>query len=109
MEIHIVCVHLSDSLILLLLYIMSQDPRHLQYFADVNESNAYCLTQGKKLYSAPTEFGFCLKVSGMASFSFLLSKLFCLILLISILTLFYWILSASQDEKRHKRAKDFVQ
>ncbi|XP_075436256.1 growth factor receptor-bound protein 7 isoform X1 [Ascaphus truei] len=39
----------------------SKDPRHLQYFADVNESNAYYLTQGKKLYSAPTEFGFCLK------------------------------------------------
>ncbi|XP_053554105.1 growth factor receptor-bound protein 7 isoform X2 [Bombina bombina] len=39
----------------------SKDPRHLQYFADVNESNVYCLTQGKKLYSAPTEFGFCLK------------------------------------------------
>ncbi|XP_063315156.1 growth factor receptor-bound protein 7 isoform X2 [Pelobates fuscus] len=39
----------------------SKDPRHLQYFADVNESNAYCLTQGKKLYNAPTDFGFCLK------------------------------------------------
>uniref|UniRef100_A0A8C5QWT8 Growth factor receptor bound protein 7 n=1 Tax=Leptobrachium leishanense TaxID=445787 RepID=A0A8C5QWT8_9ANUR len=39
----------------------SKDPRHLQYFADVNESNTYCLTQGKKLYNAPTDFGFCLK------------------------------------------------
>ncbi|XP_073428686.1 growth factor receptor-bound protein 7 isoform X2 [Dendrobates tinctorius] len=45
----------------------SKDPRHLQYFADVNESNAYCLTQGKKLYSAPTEFGFCLKPYKMRS------------------------------------------
>lgn len=45
----------------------SKDPRHLQYFADVNESNAYCLTQGKKLYSAPTEFGFCLKPHKMRS------------------------------------------
>ncbi|XP_078501788.1 growth factor receptor-bound protein 7 isoform X1 [Lissotriton helveticus] len=39
----------------------SKDPRHLQYFADVSESTAYLVTQGKKLYSAPTEFGFCLK------------------------------------------------
>ncbi|KAM4692432.1 growth factor receptor-bound protein 7 [Rhinophrynus dorsalis] len=45
----------------------SKDPRHLQYFADVNESNAYCLTQGKKLYCAPTEFGFCLKPFKMRS------------------------------------------
>ncbi|KAM8946758.1 growth factor receptor-bound protein 7 [Pelodytes ibericus] len=45
----------------------SKDPRHLQYFADVNEYNAYCLTQGKKLYSAPTDFGFCLKLCKMRS------------------------------------------
>ncbi|XP_053309647.1 growth factor receptor-bound protein 7 isoform X2 [Spea bombifrons] len=45
----------------------SKDPRHLQYFADVNESNAYCLTQGKKLYNAPTDFGFCLKPYKMRS------------------------------------------
>ncbi|XP_041432070.1 growth factor receptor-bound protein 7 isoform X1 [Xenopus laevis] len=45
----------------------SKDPRHLQYFADVNESNLYCLTQGKKMYTAPTEFGFCLKALKMRS------------------------------------------
>ncbi|XP_010130045.1 PREDICTED: growth factor receptor-bound protein 7-like, partial [Buceros rhinoceros silvestris] len=38
-----------------------QDPRHLQYFADLTESNIYYVTQGKKLYGTPTEFGFCTK------------------------------------------------
>ncbi|NWQ85928.1 GRB7 protein, partial [Burhinus bistriatus] len=39
----------------------AQDPRHLQYFADLTESNIYYVTQGKKLYGTPTEFGFCIK------------------------------------------------
>ncbi|MEJ1285376.1 epidermal growth factor receptor [Cricetulus griseus] len=39
----------------------SKDPRHLQYVADVNESNAYVVTQGRKLYGVPTDFGFCVK------------------------------------------------
>ncbi|NXE58261.1 GRB7 protein, partial [Casuarius casuarius] len=39
----------------------SKDPWHLQYFADLTESNIYYVTQGKKLYGAPTEFGFCIK------------------------------------------------
>lgn len=39
-----------------------QDPRHLQYFADLTESNIYYVTQGKKHYGTPTEFGFCIKV-----------------------------------------------
>ncbi|XP_021032176.1 growth factor receptor-bound protein 7 [Mus caroli] len=39
----------------------SKDPRHLQYVADVNESNAYVVTQGCKLYGMPTDFGFCVK------------------------------------------------
>ncbi|NXJ11544.1 GRB7 protein, partial [Odontophorus gujanensis] len=38
-----------------------QDPRHLQYFADLTESNIYYVTQGKKHYGTPTEFGFCIK------------------------------------------------
>lgn len=41
---------------------LPQDPRHLQYFADLTESNIYYVTQGKKLYGTPTEFGFCIKV-----------------------------------------------
>uniref|UniRef100_A0A8C2SUE7 Growth factor receptor bound protein 7 n=1 Tax=Coturnix japonica TaxID=93934 RepID=A0A8C2SUE7_COTJA len=39
----------------------SKDPRHLQYFADLTESNIYYVTQGKKHYGTPTEFGFCIK------------------------------------------------
>ena len=40
----------------------AQDPRHLQCVADVNESNVYVVTQGRKLYGMPTDFGFCIKV-----------------------------------------------
>ena len=43
-----------------------QDPRHLQYVADVNESNVYVVTQGRKLYGMPTDFGFCIKVKSLA-------------------------------------------
>ncbi|TFK10582.1 A-kinase anchor protein 2 [Platysternon megacephalum] len=54
----------------------SKDPRHLQYFADLNESNVYFITQGKKHYGTPTEFSFCIKPykvrSGMKGL-----KLFC--------------------------------
>ncbi|XP_067168173.1 growth factor receptor-bound protein 7 isoform X7 [Apteryx mantelli] len=39
----------------------SKDPRHLQYLADLTESNIYYVTQGKKHYGTPTEFGFCIK------------------------------------------------
>ncbi|XP_064380785.1 growth factor receptor-bound protein 7 isoform X3 [Dromaius novaehollandiae] len=39
----------------------SKDPWHLQYFADLTESNIYYVTQGKKHYGTPTEFGFCIK------------------------------------------------
>nr|XP_036878573.1 growth factor receptor-bound protein 7 isoform X3 [Manis javanica] len=41
----------------------SKDPRHLQYIADVNESSAYVVTQGRKLYGMPTDFGFCIKLN----------------------------------------------
>lgn len=34
--------------------------------ADVNESNVYVVTQGRKLYGMPTEFGFCIKVKTLA-------------------------------------------
>ncbi|XP_060059551.1 growth factor receptor-bound protein 7 isoform X5 [Erinaceus europaeus] len=39
----------------------SKDPRHLQCVADVNESSVYVVTQGRKLYGMPTDFGFCIK------------------------------------------------
>lgn len=44
----------------------AQDPRHLQYVADVNESNVYVVTQGRKFYGMPTDFGFCIKVKTLA-------------------------------------------
>uniref|UniRef100_G3WQA4 Growth factor receptor bound protein 7 n=1 Tax=Sarcophilus harrisii TaxID=9305 RepID=G3WQA4_SARHA len=45
----------------------SKDPRHLQYVADVNESNVYLVTQGRKLYGLPTDFGFCVKPNKLRS------------------------------------------
>ncbi|KAJ6660637.1 hypothetical protein lerEdw1_017634 [Lerista edwardsae] len=54
----------------------SKDPRHLQYCVDINESNIYYITQGKKQYSTPTEFGFCIKPYKLRSGSKGL-KLFC--------------------------------
>ncbi|XP_055512734.1 growth factor receptor-bound protein 7-like isoform X4 [Leucoraja erinacea] len=38
----------------------SKEPRHLQYFADVNESNIYTVTS-RKMYNSPTDHGFCVK------------------------------------------------
>lgn len=34
--------------------------------ADVNESNVYVVTQGRKLYGMPTDFGFCVKVTTLS-------------------------------------------
>ncbi|XP_004859540.1 growth factor receptor-bound protein 7 [Heterocephalus glaber] len=45
----------------------SKDPRHLQYVADVNESNVYMVTRGRKLYGLPTDFGFCVKPNKLRS------------------------------------------
>ncbi|XP_007482366.1 growth factor receptor-bound protein 7 isoform X1 [Monodelphis domestica] len=45
----------------------SKDPRHLQYVADVNESNVYLVTKGRKLYGMPTDFGFCVKPNKLRS------------------------------------------
>ncbi|NWR28330.1 GRB10 protein, partial [Tachuris rubrigastra] len=39
----------------------SKEPRHLQLLADLEDSNIFSLIAGKKLYSAPAEFGFCIK------------------------------------------------
>ncbi|CAH2305640.1 growth factor receptor-bound 14 isoform X2 [Pelobates cultripes] len=39
----------------------SKDPRHLQFFCDFTQSNVYILLSEKKLYGAPTDYGFCLK------------------------------------------------
>lgn len=39
-----------------------QEPRHLQLLADLEDSSIFSLITGKKQYSAPTDFGFCIKV-----------------------------------------------
>ncbi|XP_051894710.1 growth factor receptor-bound protein 7-like isoform X3 [Pristis pectinata] len=42
----------------------SKEPRHLQYLADVTDSNIYTVTS-RKVYNTPTDFGFCIKFPGM--------------------------------------------
>ncbi|XP_069591448.1 growth factor receptor-bound protein 14 [Ranitomeya imitator] len=39
----------------------SKDPRHLQFFSDLSQSNIYMLLCTRKMYGAPTDYGFCLK------------------------------------------------
>lgn len=43
-----------------------QEPRHLQYMADLEDLNAYSVVNGRKLYGAPTDFTFCIKVASAA-------------------------------------------
>lgn len=40
-----------------------QEPRHLQYVADLDDLNVYTVVNSRKLYGAPTDFTFCIKVS----------------------------------------------
>uniref|UniRef100_A0A8C7QBP8 Growth factor receptor-bound protein 10b n=1 Tax=Oncorhynchus mykiss TaxID=8022 RepID=A0A8C7QBP8_ONCMY len=40
----------------------SKEPRHLQLLADLEDSNVFTVTTGKKLHSAPTDYEFCIKV-----------------------------------------------
>lgn len=40
-----------------------QEPRHLQYVADLEDLNVYTVVNGRKLYGAPADFTFCIKVS----------------------------------------------
>uniref|UniRef100_A0ACB8FU03 Growth factor receptor-bound protein 10 n=1 Tax=Sphaerodactylus townsendi TaxID=933632 RepID=A0ACB8FU03_9SAUR len=42
----------------------SKEPRHLQLLADLEDSNIFSLIAGKKMYSAPTDYGFCIKFCG---------------------------------------------
>ncbi|XP_037349362.1 growth factor receptor-bound protein 10 isoform X2 [Talpa occidentalis] len=45
----------------------SKEPRHLQLLADLEDSNIFSLIAGKKQYSAPTDFGFCIKPNKVRS------------------------------------------
>ncbi|KAG7219801.1 hypothetical protein INR49_005822 [Caranx melampygus] len=40
-----------------------QEPRHLQYVADLEDLNVYTVVNGRKLYGAPADFTFCIKPS----------------------------------------------
>lgn len=40
-----------------------QEPRHLQYVADLEGLNVYSVVNSRKLYGAPTDFTFCIRVS----------------------------------------------
>ncbi|XP_054427357.1 growth factor receptor-bound protein 10 isoform X2 [Pteronotus mesoamericanus] len=39
----------------------SKEPRHLQLLADLEDCSVFSLIAGRKQYSAPTDFGFCIK------------------------------------------------
>lgn len=40
---------------------VSKEPRHLQLLADLEESNVFTVTSGRKLHNAPTDHQFCIK------------------------------------------------
>ncbi|XP_030644622.1 growth factor receptor-bound protein 10 [Chanos chanos] len=41
----------------------SKEPRHLQLLSDLEESNVFTVTAGKKMHNAPTDYQFCIKPS----------------------------------------------
>uniref|UniRef100_A0A672QN10 Growth factor receptor bound protein 14 n=1 Tax=Sinocyclocheilus grahami TaxID=75366 RepID=A0A672QN10_SINGR len=41
----------------------SKEPRHLQFIAEFGDSDIYTLLSAKKVYGAPTDYGFCVKAS----------------------------------------------
>lgn len=43
-------------------YFCLQEPRHLQLLADLEDSNIFTVTTGKKHHGAPTDYEFCIKV-----------------------------------------------
>lgn len=45
-----------------------QEPRHLQYVADLEGLNVYSVVNSRKLYGAPSDFTFCIKVSSSENF-----------------------------------------
>lgn len=42
---------------------VSKEPRHLQFLADLEDCSVFSLIAGRKQYSAPTDFGFCIKTN----------------------------------------------
>lgn len=45
----------------------SKEPRHLQLLSDLEESNVYSVTTGRKMHNAPTDYQFCIKPSKVRS------------------------------------------
>uniref|UniRef100_A0A671SME2 Growth factor receptor bound protein 14 n=1 Tax=Sinocyclocheilus anshuiensis TaxID=1608454 RepID=A0A671SME2_9TELE len=45
----------------------SKEPRHLQLIAEFSDSDVYTLLSAKKVYGAPTDYGFCVKASKLNS------------------------------------------
>ncbi|XP_018557843.1 growth factor receptor-bound protein 14 isoform X2 [Lates calcarifer] len=45
----------------------SKEPRHLQFIAEFSDSDVYTVLSAKKLYGAPTDFGFCVKSTKCSS------------------------------------------
>ncbi|XP_059418527.1 growth factor receptor-bound protein 14-like isoform X2 [Carassius carassius] len=45
----------------------SKEPRHLQFIAEFGDSDVYTLLSAKKVYGAPTDYGFCVKASKSSS------------------------------------------
>ncbi|XP_064419796.1 growth factor receptor-bound protein 14 isoform X2 [Latimeria chalumnae] len=39
----------------------SKEPRHLQFFSEFSDGEVYMLITGKKMYGAPSSYGFCIK------------------------------------------------
>uniref|UniRef100_A0A8C1K5T6 Growth factor receptor-bound protein 10a n=1 Tax=Cyprinus carpio TaxID=7962 RepID=A0A8C1K5T6_CYPCA len=42
---------------------MSKEPRHLQLLSDLEDSNIFTVTTGRKMHNAPTDYQFCIKPS----------------------------------------------
>uniref|UniRef100_A0A8C1SWT9 Growth factor receptor-bound protein 10a n=3 Tax=Cyprinus carpio TaxID=7962 RepID=A0A8C1SWT9_CYPCA len=40
---------------------MSKEPRHLQLLSDLEDSNIFTVTTGRKMHNAPTDYQFCIK------------------------------------------------
>ncbi|KTF83402.1 hypothetical protein cypCar_00015465 [Cyprinus carpio] len=47
-----------------------QEPRHLQLLSDLEDSNIFTVTTGRKMHNAPTDYQFCIKVSRMPTLFF---------------------------------------
>jgi len=46
----------------IIIFSFLKEPRHLQFIAEFSDSDVYTLLSAKKVYGAPTDYGFCVKV-----------------------------------------------